>query len=333
MSFGATISRRTVMTALLLLAAGASLLGNWVASYLRPLAQTVLLPVTEPMTDVALTIRNRMDQIAPPSRWKLQLDQARLREDSLRYKLEAERVRFAEHLRIDHEEKAMYGLLNDPNGVRWYLVWAKVAAGPSLPYGQSRVVRTTTGRSGAYVATVDLLTDRSESLPENLLVMDSRTARVPPKPDDLIMVGQIISSGAATAQMQLVTDAQFQIEAKILRDPNKRRQIATADRREWLTNANNEPIDVHVRGDGKGGMIATEVSENRNVLPGDWVVTTGRTLLMPDRIRIGRVSEVTPDPRHPWLVSVQIRPVADPASISEVFIVVPRGESRPGARD
>jgi hypothetical protein len=324
MSFSATISKKTVVLALLLAAAGLTLVGNWAAGDLRSLAQMAMLPLSQPGTGLALTIRERVDELSPPSgRWQRKLVEARTKAEHLQYDLDAVRARFAEHMRIDHEEKeTRYGILN---GFPCELVAARVVAGQSLPYGDTRVLRASAAKPGAYVTTVDLLTDRAKSLPEDLLALDTM--------DTKALVGRIVSSGMATAQLQLVTDGDFQIGAMIWRDPNLHREIDTAHRREPLTATNNQYIPTTIRGDGRGGMIATDVFKSHNVLPGDWIGTDGRSKFMPQRIRIGRVAAVKPDPRNAGLVALSITPVADLASLRDVYIVVPMPDSRTGAKN
>lgn len=325
MNIGVNITKRTAMIFLLLLAAGTSLLGNWASSRLRPLAQTILLPPIEPLNDTALTVRDRFQNIGAPPRWQKERLEARRREDKLRQALEAERARFAEHLRIDHESKAMYGALGDPGANHWNVIWAKVAADSPLPYGDSRVLRTADGKAGAYVAMVDLLTNLERALPERLVVADSRLAHVPPGTSDLVMVGQLVSSGAATAQMRLITDSQFQMQAKIHRDPNRPREIETDTRKTMLTSS-SPGVTVQLRGDGKGGLFAAEVRKGENIMAGDWVVSSRTSALVPEGLRIGWVVGIKPNPKNPILVSVIIRPMADLAAMREVFILLPRDD-------
>jgi cell shape-determining protein MreC len=54
---------------------------------------------------------------------------------------------------------------------------------------------------------------------------------------------------------------------------------------------------------------------------------------MPERIRIGRVTEVKPDPRNAGLVTLRIAPIADLDSLRDVYIVVPVQVSRTGAKN
>lgn len=324
MSFIASISKKTVVLALLLAAGALSLLGHWVADDLRSLVQMSMLPLSQPGTGLALTIRDRADDLGPPSRlWQQRLEKARASTETLRYALQAERTRLEERMRIDQEEKdTQYRLLN---AFPCELVAARMVAEQSLPYGDTRVLRASAAKPGSYVTTIDLLTDRAEALPEDLLAMDAM--------DTKALVGRIISSGTATAQLQLITDADFQLGAIILRDLNKPREIDTEHRREPLTARNNEYIATTIHGDGRGGLIATDVFKSHNVLPGDWVGTDKRSKFMPERIRIGRVTEVKPDSRNAGLVTLVIAPVADLASLRDVYIVVPVQASRTGAKN
>ena len=329
MSFSATISKKTVVLALLLLAAVLTLVGSWAAGDLRSLAQMAMLPLSQPGTGLALTIRERVDGLGPPSRqWQRKLDEARTKAEHLQYDLDVERARFAKHMRMDQEKTdTRYRLLNE---FPCELVAARVAAGQSLPYGDTRVLRASGAKPGAYVTTVDLLTDRALSLPEEFLAMDAM--------DTKALVGRIVSSGMATAQLQLITDTDFQMSAVILRDLNLRvlnkpRDIDTEHRREPLTAQNNRYIATTIHGDGRGGMIATDVFKSHNVLPGDWIGTDGLCKFMPERIRIGRVTAVKPDPRNAGLVTLSIAPVADLASLRDVYIVVPLSDSRTGAKN
>ena len=150
--------------------------------------------------------------------------------------------------------------------------------------------------------------------------------------DTKALVGRIVSLGTATAELELVTDGGFQISAMIWRDPAMCRDIDTAHRREPLTAQNNKYIPTTIRGDGRGGMIATDVFKGHNVLPGDWIGTDGRSRFMPDRVRIGRVTEVRPDPRNAGLVDPPDFAVADLGSLRDVYIVIPLSEPSAGGK-
>jgi hypothetical protein len=249
MSFIASVSKKTVVLALLAAAAILSVAGHWIAGDLRSLTQTVMLPLSQPGTSLALTIRERSGDIGPLC-WRLQRerDEARVTAETFRYALQAERARFQERMRKDQEEKDIrYSLLN---GFPCDLVAARVVAEQSLPYGDARVVRTSVAKPGQYVTTIDLLTDRAKSLPEqDLLAIETL--------DSKALVGRVVSSRMAAAQVQLVTDKDFQIGAMIWYDLSKPRDIDTGHRSEPLTAKNGKAIPTTIRGDGRGGMIAT----------------------------------------------------------------------------
>ena len=202
-------------------------------------------------------------------------------------------------------------------GVDYEIIPATVVAEDSLPYGQTRAVNAGK-KDGVRTGSAVVLTDRSKALPPELPVV--ATAE---------LVGRLVDAGAFAARVQLVTDRDFKVSARIRRlvDPNRPREITvTTDgsaARELLTEQNSVPLDVQAVGDGADGMIVSHVPAIDNVLPGDLLVTAGDGTL-PVEIRIGRVAEVSPDPQHPHHVTVRVRPDAELSSLREVYILLPR---------
>lgn len=314
MRFPSTISRQSVVLALLVTAAVLSFMGARAGNYLRGRTQGLLAPLGDLSSGAATTIRQRADNLGKPSHEQERRVQDLDRQiQDLRYALHSEQARYNELVRAAQAKDSLYGQFPD---FPCRLVNARVVSGESLPYGGGKVIRPG-APEGANITTRDLITDRSKSLPENLHVMDSKA-----------LVGRIIRAGEFTAQLQLITDPAFKTQAMIWRDPGISRQIVlrkgNAVVREALSAGNNELIDVSdVRGNGKGGLIVRNVFQDRNIQPGDWLITTGNSRFMPDRIRIGQVVTVQNDHDHVGMASLVVKPLSDLGSLREVFIVLP----------
>ena len=162
-----------------------------------------------------------------------------------------------------------------------------------------------------------ILTDRSKALPTDLAVVTTSA-----------LVGRLVDAGAFVARMQLVTDRDFKVSARIRRlvDPNHPREITIiregSAAREVLTEHNSVPLDVQAVGDGSNGLVVSHVPEIDNVLPGDLLVTAGEGLL-PVEMGIGRVRQAQRDPQNPHHFTLKVAPEADLSNLREVYIVLP----------
>ena len=204
------------------------------------------------------------------------------------------------------------------------LIPARVVAGESLPYGQTRVVNrghAEGAKRGARVTTRQLWTDRAKDL-------QGRWATIAGE----ALVGRLIESGAFSARLQLITDRRFELRARIRRVINAAapRKITVIEKgaaaERTLTRENNVSIDVMIQGDGVDGLIVKTVASQHNIQPGDWIFTRNDEAFLPATLRIGRVSAVGPDPDHPAFLTLRIEPFTDLHALREVFIVVPEGD-------
>ncbi len=198
------------------------------------------------------------------------------------------------------------------------LVPARAVATDSLPYGWTRVLNagSNDGVDGGMLATQRLiLTDRRKQLPPNLAVLG-----------DSALVGRIMESGAFTARLQLVTDANFSSRVHIARviDPSSPREVQVDARRVTLTPQINYAIEAYARGNGAGLLVCDPIPAVHNVRPGDILQTRGRDALLPVPVVMARVTEVSDDPEHAGMVIVTAKPLADLASLRDVYIIVPR---------
>ncbi len=306
---------------------GLALVGRGLSQQLRSAAQMVLLPLTEPGTDLAMTLRDRAGQLGTPSqREQRRIDQLQRDIDTLRNALYAERQRMADRIESERlKDEVCGGPLKDCRD-QWNLISARVIGGESLPYGTgAKTVKTSAGKAGAYVTTADLLTDRVKSLPEGLWTLDTKS-----------LVGRITDSGAATARLQLVTDSSFGIAVVIWRDPRITRKITSGPRQEQLTAEYSvaHPIRTALQGDGKENMIAIQVPKEHEVRPGD-VAYTAPGQAAPPYVQVAKVTQVLPDPKNAGFVTLVLAPITDLGSLRKVFIVIPRSEEKPspgGAR-
>ena len=127
------------------------------------------------------------------------------------------------------------------------------------------------------------------------------------------------------------------IPTEIRRDPNIPRKIIVMEgpaAEVPLTGQNNEPIPVvQIRGAGADGIIVEQVKAHHNVMPGDWLVTTGDSELLPVTVAVGQVRHVRRDAKYPRLVTLFIQPISNLAVLREVYIVCPLGPPGPTGPD
>jgi len=287
----------------------------------RPLRDFVRL-AWAPLGDAPMYVTTAFERRISPSPDLTDQDVRGLVEDNRRLRaqlLELSRA-YEAYLRQDELKQYLYGRMP---GFPCELIDARVVGADALPYGDGRLL-SAGASSGvalqAAVTTRELLTDRAKALPHGLAVISTSA-----------LVGRIVEAGAFTARAQLLTDAGFGTPAQVFRivDPRRPRQVKivqpSAAAVAPLTAENNHLIPVWAQGDGKGGLVVRDVSENHNVLPGDWLITPRDDRFLPAGVRIGEVTEVTPDPRHVGVVTLRVRPHADLESLREVYVVVPLG--------
>jgi len=196
-----------------------------------------------------------------------------------------------------------------------------IAYGPT-PY--QRVSRVRTGKrvgKGQFVTTRSLLTNRPTAIPGAPRAVLSGAA----------MVGQIVASGAWTAQLQLLTDPDFHVQAFVKRvyDPRKQRKIVVdevvGDKVVPVTRPlgpDDAMIPVNLTGDLER-MVSTAVPGQQGLEVGDYVVTMGLDARLPVGIFIGTVSAVRVVPDNPKHVTLEVKPAAELELLREVYVVVP----------
>ncbi|MCE5327085.1 MAG: hypothetical protein LLG01_11805 [Planctomycetaceae bacterium] len=233
------------------------------------------------------------------------------------------------------------------------IIPAWVAGDESLPYGSGRSLGTrhsVASRKGAPVTSWVLKTDRTKAIepvgsPAIAVDVESKH-RYLLQITGSVLVGRLTQTADFTARMQLVSDANFSIQARIRRlvDRQHPRTVRPKGSSEFkpLT-ADNSLIDVQATGDGKGSVIVEGIWEGEDVrargwlapgeayspeLPprrGDQLVTRADEMFMPAEVLVGEVVEVTPIPEHGGFVRLRVEPAVNLAALREVYIVVPRG--------
>ena len=143
------------------------------------------------------------------------------------------------------------------------------------------------------------------------------------------LVGQIVSSGAWTAHLQLVTDPDFKIQAFVQRlyDPQRPRTILQDNVSRPLAE-NDRPIPVNLAGN-VAGMITAEVPARHGIAEGDVVRTMGDDSRLPIGVLIGTVAGVEPVPNNPKHVRLKVAPSAQLESLRDVYVVIPPVEGDP----
>ncbi len=311
-----TKSRRWFVAALLLTSAVIALMGPSFSARLRGVASTVMAPFGDGGMYLATKIeshRKKLGQRAISPGQARRLAQAN---DELRGRLHVVESQLQQFIRRSIEADSLFGRV--PYG-QWKPIAALVVGRDALSYGQMRSVNAGKLRGaadGVPVTTRKLLTDRSKALPHALAAVSASA-----------VVGRIVTAGEYTATLQLVTDRDYSVSAKIRRiiDPNNPRTITSSGETTIARpiTAADGLIAVLAGGDGAGGMIVADVSAYDSVQIGDWLETSDDGNL-PAGIRIGTVSEVTEDlQRFGLFVRLKITPFADLETLREVYIVLP----------
>lgn len=205
------------------------------------------------------------------------------------------------------------------------LVPARISAGDSLAYGQTRIVnagRRNGAAPGDQVTTRLLLTNRAKALePHGKLAVVTGSA----------LVGRLGETGGYTARLILVTDRSFRTQAQIARviDPNNPRMIQVENTpgyvtEEALSHQNYAYVPCVASGNGSDAVIVRGVSRGDNIKVGDELVVRIVGTYESTRIPIGKVVEVKVDEKlGVGFDQLRIEPMADLAALREVFILVP----------
>jgi hypothetical protein len=215
-----------------------------------------------------------------------------------------------------------------PPGFPCKLLAAKVIGqGPTPFQREELLVRknrlpggATWASKGDFVTMATILTDRPTAIPGELAVLSGSA-----------VVGQIVTSGAWTAHLQLITDPDFKIKAFVYRqyDAAHPRTIEAEEMNDGKSvptprslRPTDPPVPVNLAGN-LTGLISAEVPAQHGIRPGDHVRTMGDDVRLPVGVFIGYVRAVTPSPANPKHVRLEVAPASDLQSLRDVYIVVP----------
>ncbi len=213
------------------------------------------------------------------------------------------------------------------------IIPATVVGGDPTSFRQARLLRPESKtRPGQLVTTRELLTRRPTAIPAERAVLGG-----------VSLVGQIESSGAWTAHVQLITDADFGMRVLIERRPTdgKVRKIWIDEPRtpggkpqpvHRQLRRDDPPVQAYLEGRGTDLLITKPLPETHGVAPGDCVVTmvaTGGEARLPAGVHIGTVEKVLEVPNKPLYVRLEVRPGADMDTLSDVYVVMPRSMEGP----
>ncbi len=319
-------SRKTVLVILMGASIASIAVGTRAAGWLRGITAPAIAPLGD--GGMWLTVRFKAQSHGRQLR-DLSPEEVRALHDEVEYwrrrtnYWRSRSEEYARHLRSMRVFEKLYGGSFGPIGdLPCELIPARVVGMDSLPYGRTRMVtpgRTRGVREGARVTTFELLTNRSKAIQQRLWTINATS-----------LVGRVIEAGAFTARLQLVIDRGFAMRGRLRRrlDPRKPRKILVSLRDaavlQPLTDANNRPVDVNdVRGDGKEGLIVSDVPAGEQIMVGDELVTRNDDALMPMEVRVGEVVEVLENPKNPEFVTLRVRPYAQLDALREVYIVWP----------
>lgn len=310
-------SRPTILSAFMVLSAAVMFLGPDSAGSLRAKLHWMLAP----LGDAGMAVTTSFKKLTAPSTPTISQQEAqRLKDENviLRQQLESMEADLLRTMTTMEDGKAQFSKLFGPHGdVPVEFIAARVVAADSLPYGWSRVLnegRDQGIQKGMYATQLRVVHDRSKQLTGNPVVISGA-----------VVVGRIIESGAFTSRVALLTDSGFEMYGQVRRviDPRRPRLIQHRARMQTLTQGINYPVEVYVKGDGKGHMVSVEVKKVHNIQPGDFLQTSPSDGAFPAEVNVGVVDRVEDDPRTAGMVKLYIKPIVDLTSLREMMIVIP----------
>jgi len=349
------VSKRHVLAGVLVLSMVSCLARPRGFAWPRDLLAPVLMPLSYAGTYVAAGVRRNVRQwpageMDAETARRLLAENPALRRELLTHvdpRLKQQIHRYQWLLaRRDRELARMAGMREFREVFPCMLIPATVIGAGPTPYERGRLLRA--GRrasTGQMVTTRELLTYRPTALPGNEAVLSGT-----------MLVGQIVSSGAWTARLQLITDPDFQVQAWVERvydeskSPADQRIIEVVEAVAGKSVPTRRPlrkgdvwIPVNLLGQGTDRLITEALPARHGIAPGDLVLTVGvappqagramadgaRDPRLPEGMVIGRVAEVQPVPDNPRHVRLSVAPGADLGAVSEVYIVEPLASGRP----
>jgi len=322
------LTKRRIVAGLMALTTVFALLPPNASSWLRSSLSPLLAPLGDPGMYLALALRRQLSNLGtdiPVGDPAELVQEARYYKGMAAYwKLESER----QQAQLD-SVLGLADIFGPARALPAALVPARVVGEDALPYGRTSTVNvgaTHQVRRGQLV----VVHNRSKAVQALLGEKPSPLAVVTAS----ALVGEVVESSAFTARVRLATDRGFQTPAHVFRliDPRQPRTVTittgqTASR-QTLNASNNSLLPVMAHGDGEGGLVVEEAKAYDNILPGDLLITSGQSLLLPVGIPIGTVTDVRDDPGNPQRVRLKVRPIADLSAVREVLIVVPMGSGK-----
>ncbi len=310
------VTKKRLLVAGVALSLATSVLGGGVGGRLRGLVQPILAPLGDAGMYLTVAMRKNLATNADGGPSVEEFAKLRDRSDDLmgyavywKQQYEVTKAQLDELIGFQQRYAPASGLPCE-------LIPARVVGASALPYSEGVSLNAGQG-DGAAAGELVLVHDRAKALPSDLAVVTASA-----------LAGRISDAGAFSARLQLITDRDFKTSARIRRIPdagNPREISVTTEGKaalEFLSAANNRPIDVQAIGDGAGGLTVADVWREDNVLPGDLLVTSAGSGL-PIEVRIGVVSAVRPDRDNPRRAIISVRPEADLDALRDVLIVVP----------
>ncbi|HHH76592.1 MAG TPA: hypothetical protein ENL03_06175 [Phycisphaerae bacterium] len=330
------ISRRHVLSGLLLGAIVVSFLGPGFSGSLRSLFDPLLAAPADAGMYATIWVKEKADRAGEKPVTPEKYNKVASECDNLRSENQLLRDIILKQEVMLTYPKPLY----DKKGPLCFprdLIAATVVATNSLPYGLGVTISSGTRdgvQKGSPATTRIVVTDRSKAIilpKEYLRVIElyKFTKNLSPVLRQQL-VGEIIETSAFTARLRLITDRGFESPASIRRvvDPKNPREYTVMEKDNSITMTLDKaslPVDIYIRGDGSQGMIAANVPEYHAILPGDMVTTLSNTYFLPNiRLPIGIVQKVKPLPTNARFVTLYIKPLADLSTLRDVYIVVPQ---------
>ncbi len=129
---------------------------------------------------------------------------------------------------------------------------------------------------------------------------------------DHAVVGRIVSSGAQTSNLQLITDPAFRVPVIIEPSPER---------------GENWQAEGMLIGQGMQPIIITMVSSNYPVQPNDPVFIRSAPDTLPIPVVTGKVQSAQRDEKNPVMLNITVRPMIELERLNEVVVVTPVHEA------
>lgn len=312
-----TISKKWVLTGLCLGSFALVLLPQDISRWPNRLLRPVVMLAAGPGKNLAERLRGQFEAAVSPKETDPQIPAL---------------ISQAAYLRqtIENQQKSIEGLTKHRavlGGFPCRLIEGRIVAGESIPLrnrGLVNVGKTKGAQVGDLATTRHILHDMDVGLDNPQLAVLGQS----------FVVGRLLDCSAYNATLQLVTDRNFKVPARVYRivQPGQQREVlmqgpAGTPAKKTVRNDTQkpdvvgQPLDVQAEGDGSQ-IVVRHVPGEYGLQPGD-MLKTGPSDFLPVDLAIGTVKRVEREKDSAHFTVAYVEPLADLAGLDEVFIVLP----------